>query len=292
MRGFFISYSHECGLIKKKVLNKLINYLENNRVLNWILIVVYYALAVLPHEEVGVWIAKNIMKPLGRDMYNHRMFMIAAMGIGFYTLVVLWNVFKMDKNIQWVPLAYLFVNIGLAVASWYFLFVFNVEAIHFLQYMLLAILMFPIFRRYGETLFWCTIMGAVDEAYQYFILSPNRTNYYDFNDIILDLIGAAFGLILIRSFRPVLRNAAKWYKSSILYCSVLFTVLIGVLYGLGALRFYPDEAFPDAWLLVKKVPEGFWTELKPVIFHIVEPLEGMLIVVGLLVGFSFLKYDG
>lgn len=292
MRGFFISYSHECGLIKKKVLNKLINYLENNRVLNWILIVLYYALAVLPHEEVGVWIAKNIMKPLGRDMYNHRMFMIAAMGIGLYALVVLWNVFRKEKSVQWTPLIYLLVNIGLALASWYFLFVFNVEAIHFLQYMLLAILMFPIFRRYGETLFWCTIMGAVDEAYQYFILSPNRTNYYDFNDIILDLIGAAFGLILIRSFRPVLRNAAKWYKSSILYCSVLLTVLIGVLYGLGALRFYPDEAFPDAWLLVKKVPEGFWTELKPVIFHIVEPLEGMLIVVGLLVGFSFLKYDG
>lgn len=273
---------------RKYTLSKLISFIGKNPILNWILVVVYYAIAVLPHEQVGVWIAKNIMKPLGRDMYNHRMFMIAAIGIGLYALVVLWNIFKKKKHIQWIPFIYLFVNIGLAIASWHFLFVFNVEAIHFLQYAILSILLFPLFRRYGETLFWCTLLGAIDEAYQYFYLSPNRTDYYDFNDIILDLIGAAFGLILIRSFSPLLRKATKWYRSGVFYCSMGLTLLIGLLYGLGKLRFYPDEAHSNAWLLVKKIPEGFWTTLKPVVFHIVQPLEGMLIIICLLVGFSFL----
>jgi len=154
----------------------------------------------------------------------------------------------------------------------------------------LALLLFPLLRSYSGTLFWGTILGTIDEAYQYFYLAPNRTNYFDFNDVILDLIGVAFGLILIRSFNPSIAKIKSWFNKPIAFTTLAIGLVTALLHITGKLRFYPDETATEALLLVKKVPTGFWSEVPPkVVFHIVEPLEGLIVVTTLLLFFVGLR---
>lgn len=266
----------------------LINWLSKHKTVNVVLLGIYYLLAVLPHEQVGVFISKNVRKPLGLEAYDRTMLEIALGGLLIYGIVVIWNIIR--KPNQYQTLFYLIANICFASLSVYALFVLNIEAIHFLQYGLLAILLFPLFRSYSSTLFWGTILGAIDEAYQYFYLSPDRTDYFDFNDVILDLIGVAFGLILIRSFNPNIVKIKSWLNKPIAITSIGIGLLTGLLHLIGWLRFYPDETAKEAFLLVKKVPTDFWSKVPPnITFHIVEPLEGIVLITLLLVFFVGLR---
>jgi glycopeptide antibiotics resistance protein len=84
------------------------------------------------------------------------------------------------------------------VGSYEVLIVFSVETIHFVQHALLAVPVFALTMSFGETVGWVTLMGAVDEAYQYFVLyAGNKTVYFDFNDIILNLVGTGIGVLMI-----------------------------------------------------------------------------------------------
>lgn len=72
------------------------------------------------------------------------------------------------------------------------------EAIHFIQYAFLAIPVFALTLRPSQTVFWAALMGALNEAYQYFVLYPdNREVYFDFDDIVLNLIRAGIGVVMI-----------------------------------------------------------------------------------------------
>lgn len=267
----------------------LINWLSKHKAVNVVLIGIYYLLAVLPHEQVGVFISKNVRKPMGLEAYDRIMLQIAIGGLLLYGIVVIWNIIKKPK--QYPTLIYLIANICFASASVFALFVLNIEAIHFFQYGLLALLLFPLLRSYSATLFWGTILGAIDEAYQYFYLSPDRTDYFDFNDVILDLIGVAFGLILLRSFNPSISKVKSWLNKPIFITSMGIGLLTGLVHLMGWLRFYPDDTAKQAFLLVKKVPTDFWSKVPPnITFHIVQPLEGIILIILLLVFFIGLRF--
>ena len=206
----------------------LINWLSKHKAVNLVLLGIYYLLAVLPHEQVGVFISKKVRKPMGLEAYDRIMLQIAIAGLLLYGIVVIWNIIRKPKQIP--TLFYLIANICFASASVYALFVLNIEAIHFFQYAILALLLFPLLRSYSMTLFWGTLLGAIDEAYQYFYLSPDRTDYFDFNDVILDLIGVAFGLILIRSFNPNIAKIKSWLNKPIAITSIGIVLLLSLIH--------------------------------------------------------------
>lgn len=159
--------------------------------------------------------------------------------------------------------------------------VINVEMIHFVQYAIMAILLFPLFFDFGESLFFATILGAIDEAYQYWVLAPNRTEYYDFNDVVINLLGAALGLIILFAvgWKSKKKLVTKWYKT--LVSKVVFGLfaLLFLLYIFGLLSIYPYIEDPQApLLLIKKIQPEFWTIVHPdVKFHVLRPWSGVAI---------------
>jgi hypothetical protein len=159
--------------------------------------------------------------------------------------------------------------------------------IHFPQYIFLAILIFPLVMRYGETVFWATLLGVIDEAYQYFYLAPQRTAYFDFNDIILNLLGAALGVLLIfgSGITPRACNYAKWYASPVFRTLAVLMIGITVLFQTPLLNMYlPADGASVGAVLVKTKPTGFWEQVPHLNdkFHIVRPLEGIILVILLL----------
>lgn len=266
-------------------MNKLIEYLSNNTKLNVFLVFTYFLLVVLPHEQVGllvVWIFKSA----SRETYQT---IVTGFGLLLLSafLFFVYQGYKDQKNKFILPI-YLVLTIFFMILSFHTLIIHNIEIIHFAQYAGMAILLFPIVKTISGTIFWSSILGTIDEAYQYFYLSPERTDYFDFNDIILDLLGAAIGLSIIISHAKNLHSPIpkKWYKSPIILTIIGIVISTFLLLKTSILQVYPSlEGDSNAILLVKKLEPNFWTHIKHlhVKFHIVQPLEGVIIISLLLV---------
>ena len=267
-----------------------INYFAKRPLLNAILVLIYYLLVVLPHENIGAWIAKTLDQPLGRDTYN---LIIMGMGVtGFIVyLYLIWRgtKSKAHSTSTWL---YLALTLGLIIYCINVLMVVNVEMIHFVQYAIFAFLIFPLTQNYQLTLFYATIFGAIDEAYQYLVLAPETSNYYDFNDVFIDMTGATLGLILIRAYG--IRDGETtqpFYKRPVFIglVSLIMLTVLSFLLGWTSLYAHPttDVFFP---LLKYKMKPDFWstslrTDKFNVVhsfkFHVIRPWEWILLTIGL-----------
>ena len=266
-------------------MTNFIHWLQQRRWLNLFFVLAFFLLVVLPHEQVGLLIAEAFKKH-SRDTYNFVILVVGILGLAIYSVPVVKNIFKgKHKSLK---LFYLIVTLLLIILSINTLMVVNVEIIHFVQYALMAILLFPLIGNYGETLFWTTFLGAIDEAYQYFYLSPERTDYYDFNDVIINLLGGALGLILLRCLDIGIHNPfRKIHIGRPLMAIGALLVIISVLWATGILGFYPQDQHAPLFLLVRVPATDFWSVVHPqVTYHVVRPLEGVIAIAVLLVFYS------
>lgn len=266
----------------------LYNWLKNNKALNLLILITYYLLVVLPHEEVGKWVARTLDEPYGRDTYNLIILVFGLLG-GLGYLIPFWRgVSKLEEGRGRTWFAFI-LTLLFVILSFNILLVVNVEIIHFVQYLVLAILLFPLLNNYRDTLFFATLFATADEAYQYLVLAPLRTDYFDFNDVIIDLIGAALGLLLLWSvgIKEVVTQQ-KWFQTPTFIGFSILTVAVIISYITGVLAIYPSESETQApILLIRKIQESFWTIIHPnVKFHVVQPLEGVLILGGLFYFYS------
>ena len=132
-------------------------------------------------------------------------------------------------------------------------------------------------KRYQSSLIWTTIAGAIDEGYQYFYLAPNETGYYDFNDVVTNLIGATFGLIILKSFQVKGKDSPSFFKRSEIKAIIGISIALILLYLTGVWGIYISDGamFP----IIKKQLTTFWTTVPPQItYHVVRPWEGLLLV--------------
>lgn len=177
----------------------------------------------------------------------------------------------------------------LLALSYNALFMVNTEAIHFPQYALLGMLVLPLVGRFAEAILWVTFFGALDEAWQYWVLSNSvEFVYFDFNDVVLNLIGGAFGVLLLAVLLgPVTSREPTgygwrrfWTSPPALVTAVL--ILLGVgLWLVGLLVVYPS---PGAWVVLARAGRraAFWaTSYWGKTAHVLTPLEGLTLVVAL-----------
>jgi len=185
---------------------------------------------------------------------------------------------------------------ALTVSSFRLLMVYNIEAIHFVEYMLLAMILLPVLKSYGETVFWVTILGVLDELFQYKFLTPDF-GYFDFNDCFLNLVGAGAGVLFIfisAGDSIETRQRKKWFLSpAIITGAGLLAVLI-FLFLSSKMTINPTETFGiDSWFSLNReaMPDEFWTEAYPGRkFHIFRPCEGIFLLYLLCAGFFLFDY--
>ena len=138
------------------------------------------------------------------------------------------------------------------------LLVAPIEYIHFPQYALLTLLLvragLPI------ELAWLTAtgLGALDESYQFLFLRRGRPEYFDWNDIVLNAIGASWGLVLLAAGRTN-RFRATFAGRQV--------AVIVAMAALVAIAIAPVPGPP--WLT--QTPRGQW-------FRVLSPAEGILLI--------------
>ncbi len=254
-------------------MERFVGWLSKHRWVNIAVICTYFPLVVLPHKMFGTFLNTKVFVGITRAQYN--LYVLIAASVLLLIYAWYFHIAGRDKHYRGALWAYMIYNIALAVIIINILFVINIEIVHFPQYALMAVLLFPLLSNYQATLIWTTLAGALDEAYQYFVLAPDDTFYYDFNDVVTNLVGASFGLLIIwaagiRGNRPF-RSHSKF----ILMATFTLIVLLVILYRTKVLSIYPSK--DHQYQLLRKDISGFWyAPNKRVTYHVMKPMEGMV----------------
>ena len=265
-------------------MQSIIAYLHHRPILNAGVVLAYALVVILPHDFVGRFLVSFIAHLPRAEMDR----VVLGTGLALLGLTAIPFLLRLRHHPDLKPiLAYLILTLGLVVLTYLMLFVLPTEIAHFPQYALMAILLFPFTWRFGETLFFATLIGAIDEGYQYFYLAPELTGYYDWNDVISDLLGAALGLIYLWTFlkTPLTQKPLAWRRSPAFIASGSL-LGVGVLLSCSNLLHLTMPADPaTSGILMEQIPiEAFWTVSDvpgTPRFHIVRTWEGLLILGGL-----------
>ena len=254
----------------------LIAFLSKNRGINILIVIVYFSCVVLPHEWFGNQILK-LFENFSRQSYQMATLFIALLFITAY-LFYLYRLLR--NNYTFLAVSSLIILLTLTALSYPLLIIHYIEAIHYLQYAILAFLLFPLFRNYYKLLFWGLVFSFFDEGYQYFYLNPDGTIYFDFNDIILNQLGLVYGLlpIAIKGSVLLVKRKLNSFFPELITIGLIVIVII-VLCFIDLLSIYPDDTIPLN--LVRELPDSFWTEIKHlgvVNYHIVLPVEGVAVI--------------
>jgi hypothetical protein len=120
--------------------------------------------------------------------------------------------------------------VGVALVVQKTLLVATIENIHYPQYALLAVLLGR--AGLGAEASWlaATGLGAADEMYQWLWMPRRATfDYLDWNDVFLNALGAAFGVIALRLWRPCAE--APVVRTAVSASTVAAGLVIGWLAG-------------------------------------------------------------
>ncbi len=271
-------------------LDTLLDWLARRRGATLSLTAVYFVAIVMSHEwfqSVALWSYERF----GRERVN-----VAVQVIGAVLLILVARlcVRAIRDSSHRVARVALCLGTGLlAGLSYPLLFYTDMEAVHFPQY---AILVFPIYAlvgRYALTILLVTLLGLLDESFQYFITHAGWCIQLDFNDVVLNLIGGAMGCLLI-----FLATGGKWTKSPahrsrqvrlirspVLLIYAALAVGCAVLYQASVLTVYPRAGGTKPALVLRRQgpPTAFW-QMTPwrKRYHELLPHEGVLLVVVLI----------
>jgi len=263
-------------------MKSLILWSTQRKLFSSFLLFAYYLAVVLPHKRFGTFLNTVIFKGITRDQYNIYVAAISGIFLIFLSSIFYQNLKKSNNKKLGI---YFILTVVLAILTVKYLFVINIEVVHFPQYALFAIMLFPIVKKYQSALIWSTLAGSLDEAYQYFYLSPNDTGYYDFNDVVTNLIGAAFGIIFMKSFNIEESETKSSQVPSEYLGLLLLSAVICFLFLTNILSYLPEEDIPFS--ILKGKINGFWSTIHPnVTYHVIRPLEGIFITIFLWVFYS------
>jgi len=273
-------------------MNNFISWLGKNKLIATLLAIALYFCIVTFHDEVTT-LAIKIRNILGRDTYN------AYLAYAFLVLLIIYAIFLFYQSIsgrqKYLKLILSVIVTALTIVAFRLLMVYNIEAIHFVEYMLVAIILIPVLRSYGETVFWVTILGILDELFQYRFLTPDF-EYFDFNDCMLNLIGAGSGavMIYITAGDVIDIRRRKWYKSPAILTGISLLAVFIILLITGKMTIAP-VGIPGSenWFSLNRasMPDEFWKEAYPGRkFHVLRPFEAIILYYVLFASFFLLDF--
>ncbi len=245
----------------------------------WIGLLIYAAAVTFPHEQVQLLvgaIADRLTRP---GLYR------VSAAITLIEAVLLTAIFWRRLSAQpergriagfWV------LTLALIWATWRVFTANNTELIHYPQYFpegaaLVAMTLSPV-----ESLAWITLAAGLDEGYQYWVLYPQRVSAFDFNDIYMDLLGGAAGMLFAMGWLSCTQRdgpARIWKRPGVMV--LLGVIMAGVLlWSTGKMAIHQDDPHPH-WFALSRQKTPFFSivpALGPHHVHELTPIEGTLLI--------------
>lgn len=278
---------------------RVVRWLNRHPVWQGIIIVVYFVFTVTFHDvmqQPAYWAQSKL--PSHREWNN----LVAVVTLPILGGFCLWMFLGLRRHSRtWIAGMYLAVSLAVAVACFHSLLCMNIEVVHFPQYAILAVLLFARTGSFCQTIVWAVLCGLIDEGYQYLYLYPDRRIYMDFNDVILNTVGAGMGLAMIFVTGVEGRwtegedSSRPFRKSFAAIAAGIAALTTAAMCATGFLRLFAvDNAGHRGIVLRRNGPLAeFWTRTNwGKTFHEVQPHEWFAASVLLIIFFSLLdRFD-
>lgn len=259
----------------------MVLYLSSRRELNVSLLITYLIFIISLHAA-AVDLSVALMTWLGSRQYN---LIVSAVMLSAFAVFIFYFVKNLNavRQAADIPLLYMLIITGLTAVHVHMNFVMNIEIIHTMQFGIIALLIFPLTRSFGATLYYTLLLGIVDEWYQHAILYPDKSDYFDFNDVVLDQLGAGITLVYLYSAGAKINPVAKkWYKSPVLLSAAGIAAAVAALFHFSVMTVYSPSA-GSSWFVLNEAsgPEAFWRHVpnSEIVYHVMTPLEGVAAIV-------------
>lgn len=261
---------------------RLITWLRENSVINLAAVFIYMLVVVFLHDtmvQFSVWIMNN----LTIIYYDLVIAIVAVIVAGVFSFLFLRQLIQ-NEGRRIFKVILLVFTFGALLLHAKYLFVVNVEMIHFVEFAILAFLLYPISRRFGFTMFLATIGAYIDEWYQYIILYPDRESYFDFNDTLMDQLGMGLALLMIYNYglkSPWKPNIKEWITSPGMIVVFVIMAVSSVLFLTDVIVPYQSQATDVTWLVLNEAnnPGAFFKEFLTSgrYYHVLTPWEGFFL---------------
>jgi hypothetical protein len=266
---------------------RIFSWLRKHPRAGWTILLLYAAMVTFPHEQVQALVG-NAGKLMGRaNLYRWA----GAIGVASAAAVtaVLLPELRSRKQRRLIG-AYLAGTFLLIFAAWSLLTANNTELAHYPQYFVPGAILMAMTLSSVESLAWIIIVGGLDEGYQYSVLHAGWGVPFDFNDVTMDFLGGALGVVFAMAFlhseAAARRTPGGFFKTvfSKPGAAALMAILAAgtLLLAWGKMLLYKDEANHFYWFALSRLrPESFWffdVTWGPKTFHTLSPVEGPILL--------------
>jgi hypothetical protein len=276
------------------IVSRLLRAIHSHRFWGWLALLAYAAAVTFPHENVQ-W----LMNEIAIRISHHKLYQWSA-GIGvaealLLTLIVVWRFRAQETRL---PLAFFWILTLALIAFTRWAFTANdLELVHYPQYLPEGIALVALTLSPAEALSWIVIFGGLDEAYQYAVLSWFRPAPYDFNDVFMDLLGGALGVLIGMLFLRCTRRDPSappgppfWKRPGI--AAILGILITGIaLWASGFMLLFEDKRDTRHWFSLSRFhAPTFWFQVPangPDKYHTLSPIEGPILLLATIALYAF-----
>lgn len=274
---------------------RIFSWLRQHPRAGWTILLLYAAVVTFPHEQVQT-IVGDAAKWMGRANLYRWAGIIGIASAAAVTAVFM-PALQRQKHRGLIG-AYLAGTFLLIFAAWSLLTANNTELVHYPQYFVPGVILMAMTLSSVESLAWIMIAGGLDEGYQYGVLHAGWGVPFDFNDVTMDFLGGALGVVFAMAFLQCDAAAGRTRKTAFSKpgAAALMAILAagGVLLACGKMLLFEDKANHSYWFALSRLrPQSFWffdVTWGPKTFHTLAPLEGPVLLLGLLAVYGFLDW--
>lgn len=267
-----------------------LNWLRNHKVINLVLVLLYVAFVVFAHDAF-VQLSIFALQSLSLPVYNAVVAVIGVVILLFLALSV-YRALKQKVELDRTGLPFLGITVVALIVHFFVFTEMNIEFIHAAEFGIFGFLLYPLVGRFSAVPIVALPILCLDEWYQYQVLYPGYVEYFDFNDLQMDLLGIGLVLSLLKTFKLTVPTPTNSQNKTELLLLVGYAVVAVSLVSIGFISLYPVQATESTWLVLNQIsePYGFW-RLHPdndAYYHVLEPAVGSLVVLGWCVFYSFM----
>ena len=262
----------------------MVNWLEQRKLLNLVFVFAYFIFIFLMHvpcAKLSVFVEWHLSLPV----YNKVVIGVCVTLLVVFSALIFSQLKKHPDN-RAHKIAYLLAALGMIILHFNIMFEMNIEIIHIFQYSILAFLLFPLTRRFGAAVCFAIPFMLVDEWNQYINLYPGYVEYFEFNDVILDINGC--GLAMVTLYICGVRgseNLKPLWKCPEFFAIVAMAIAVLVALKTCFFALYSADKCNNTWLVLNilKEPQFFWRKFpgRDAVYHIMQPVEAIIAIVTL-----------
>jgi len=239
-------------------MSKLVGFLSNNPYLNLSLILIYGYLIIKLHNPL-VQLSIVVMKFTGIDGYNTLISIITVVCLIFLS-VYIWKSYRRNKENWQEKIIFSGLIMLFLILHYRFLLEMNIEIIHAFAYGIWFIPLLAFFRSPALALTVSLPFMLFDEWYQYQVLYPHYVQYWELNDVILNVLGCMFMMALIKW--SDIKISVEWRWSITLLA--LYIVLFSFCVFFGVFAVTKQDVNSNSILIINKLLTfNQWWQIHP-----------------------------